>query len=249
MIIYHVFTILHFGEIIDLPFGKPTRPMQLLELIGWFARVSFVLILGICAAISLTRRQKHPFGNQFLHFSKRGLKIITGGLLISISSLFLIPEFPIFFGILHFLGLTIILLPLLAKNRIIAAFSLIIFTSIYFWKTGLNQDQITEISNLLGQQLSIILGFSSNLRTADYFALLNWLPLAILGANIGYLIAQNPPKTPKLHSKAKEFLLKIGQHTFLLYFMHIIILLAATGLLKILLNKWFYNNFTPWQEI
>ena len=63
----------------------------------------FLLLVGIVLNISWNRRKNA------LHFLKRGIVIFCGGLLITAFTLIAFPEQFIYFGVLHLIGVSIIL--------------------------------------------------------------------------------------------------------------------------------------------
>jgi len=68
----------------------------------------FIFLSGLCLTISYNRIKKKS-SNMYKKFSLRGLKIFGYGILITIITYIAFPQFFIIFGILHFIGISIIL--------------------------------------------------------------------------------------------------------------------------------------------
>ena len=233
MAIYHFFYFLHYGNIINIPYGSQTLPVITLEAIGSFARNSFVFLVGISAALSYIKRSvilKHPFNKIYLHFLKRGILVILSASLISIGSYIFASDKFIYFGILHFIGLSIIFIPFFLYNKSIATGGLIISILVAF---------LVPTINLNPNYLTLILGLTTPYATIDYFPFLHWFPLIIFGGLVGLHLYTNYKSHPILlrtsaYVPKPKWLIYIGNHTFSIYFIHITLLLILTGILQII---------------
>jgi uncharacterized membrane protein len=79
---------------------------------GWMATAgsgseAFLFIMGVSMAISSQRRQGKPWATA--RYLERGLQLFGLGMVLTLTSLLLIPQEPILFGTLHLLGMASIL--------------------------------------------------------------------------------------------------------------------------------------------
>ena len=103
MIIYHAAYDLtaFYGWNIDITHGE----WKVFERV---IAITFLLLVGISFAISYSRTKPEQVWTKFL---KRGLIVFGCGLLVSLVTYFLDPPTYVRFGILHLIGLSLILLP------------------------------------------------------------------------------------------------------------------------------------------
>lgn len=233
MVTYHLlFDLYYFGIF----------PVHINTLLLWiFARSTaflFLVVVGISLTLSYNRarlqRETLPADDNqlmFWKYLKRGLKIFTLGLLITLVTWFFIPDNFIMFGILHFIGLAIILeYPFLDRkyfNLVLAA----IFMALGIY---LGQFVFSESWLLwLGLKPAVF-------HSVDYFPLLPWLGVVSLGLFVGntfYQDYQRQFRMPVIHDhnliKLASFL---GRHSLLIYVIHqpiLIIILYFTGALQV----------------
>jgi len=153
----------------------------------------------------------------------RGLKIFSLGMLITLSTYLFVPRGTIFFGILHFLGMaTILALPFLkvrTKHLAIAAF-LVILLGIY----------LTTLQFTFSLLFWLV---PSTFYTLDYFPLLPWFGIMLIGLYSGNTLYKNNKRSfkiliePKI-SKPVNFL---GRHSLIIYIIHQPILVVVLYLL------------------
>ena len=114
-IIFMVF--LHFMWDLDY-FGLVPLNQDIYQLQKIVPSIFFILV-GVCLAVTYNRSIKKQYNDKknYSHFIVRGLKILGLGIVISIGTMIFIPDRPIFFGVLHCIGLSIILtVPFLKRN-------------------------------------------------------------------------------------------------------------------------------------
>jgi uncharacterized membrane protein len=236
MITYHlIFDLYYFGV---FPFNISSGVWW------WFARSTaflFLFLVGISLTLSYTRaeltEQKQEKKNLqektslFPKYLKRGAKIFSLGLLITLATWIFIPEDFIVFGVLHFIGIAIILeYPFLNKKYlnltlgiifIIAGFVLAQFTVDYPW--------------LLWVGLK-----PAGFITVDYFPLLPWLGVVSLGLFAGKTLYPDYKRRFHLPDLSKNPFTGIfsflGRHSLLIYLLHqpiLIMLLYLMGVLDL----------------
>ncbi len=77
-----------------------------------FNSIYIHFLMGVSLTLSNSRAQitgKYREGGLFKKYLKRGLKIFSLGLLITLATWIFIPQEFIIFGVLHFIGISIIL--------------------------------------------------------------------------------------------------------------------------------------------
>ena len=86
--------------------------------LGWFARLSFVFLAGMSISISFGRAKKTSGGKGIQKkFFLRGAKIFLLGMLITAFTFIFFRSETIWFGVLHLIGVSIILsVPFLGKK-------------------------------------------------------------------------------------------------------------------------------------
>ncbi|MGB7969345.1 MAG: heparan-alpha-glucosaminide N-acetyltransferase, partial [Methanobacterium sp.] len=91
----------------------------------FFARVTaltFIFLMGVSLTLSSNRSQMRGEGILFKKYFKRGLKIFSLGLLITAATWIFIPQEFIIFGVLHFIGISIILAYPFLKRKFLNLF-------------------------------------------------------------------------------------------------------------------------------
>ncbi len=176
----------------------------------------FIVIAGVSLAVSYSRNKK--ISRHFL----RGLKIFSLGLLITAATYVFVPKFAILFGILHLIGISIIL-------------------SLPFLRFRFNSIVFALLVIVIGIDLSTLsLGFSpffwlvpSFFYTLDYFPLLPWFGVMLLGLFIGGKLYNNGKRRFVIRKEpnASKSLSFLGRHSLIIYIVHMPILVAILYLL------------------
>jgi uncharacterized membrane protein len=149
-------------------------------------------------------------------------------MIISIITLIYIPDRFIIFGILHFIGISIILsIPFIhfQKTNIILGFILIL--------CGIYLRTMTFNFNWL-----IPLGFLPHrFSTIDYFPILPWFGIALIGMAIGNIFYPNGNRLYNFKDRSSNRIIKIlcflGRHSLIIYFLHQPILVLLIFILLI----------------
>lgn len=191
---------------------------------GWrvLARISailFLLIAGICAAISWERT---PRKHRWQKIVKRFAILAGAATLVSFATWLIAPEDFVKFGILHLFAIATLLLPLFAPlkhwNGPIGL--LMILLSLYPLPT-------THYSLLM-----ILLGFPPpHFSSLDYFPLLPWFGVLLLGTATSYILYL-PSKRFPLPIPSPNILQWAGRHSLTLYLLHQPALMSILNLLQ-----------------
>jgi uncharacterized membrane protein len=188
----------------------------------WFAILTaslFIVVSGISLSISYSR------GAKFKKFLNRGLKLlILGGVITLMSYLFLDSGF-ILFGILHFFGVSSILIyPFLkhSKNPTMMLLGVVV-AIVGFWFLSMTVD--VEYLFWLGL-------LPARFYTFDYFPIFPWFGLMLIGVFMGsqlYPDGKRIFKARKIDNVLSRALQFFGRNSLVIYFIHqpIILLLLS----------------------
>lgn len=231
MILYHGMYVLVF-----LDQGLMWGPSPVARSFGWLVAFTFLTVFGVSAGIKYQRMaiKKVAFRQIYASFAKRGLELVIAAMVVTLGSLFLLPDLYIRFGVLHFFALSCFLLPLLiASNRRIAIASLIILLA---WVTKPFWQFTPGTSLLLPLDLRPL-----NYATIDHWTLIPFFILPLIGAWYGKrLVARSSKSIDNLNSiksskssisSWQKPILWFGQHSLLVYLIHVPILIAFCWLL------------------
>jgi uncharacterized membrane protein len=191
---------------------------------GWLilARTTatlFLLLAGVSFILAHERAKTR--GNTWKRHLRRAGQILAAAAAVSAATWIADPSTYVRFGILHLIGTGILLLPLFVRfkemNIAIGAACI----AVGFWIKTLT----TSTSLLLPLGLRYA-GF----RSVDYFPLLPWFGVMLIGAGLGYaLYVRLAKKAPELHP-FPQWLTWPGRHALLVYLLHQPILIALLSL-------------------
>ena len=190
-------------------------------LVGRFSGAGFLLLVGLTLTISYSRAKKEKkWQGLFSKYFFRGLIVFGMGLLVTIATFLFVPEGTIFFGILHLIGASLVLaFPFLEKKYLALFFSAIIFF------LGLHLSRFSFDFPWL-----LWLGFyPKNFYTFDYYPVLPWFGVVLLGVFLGNLLY--PSAKPRFSFPdisnyfPINFLCFLGRKSLLAYFLHQLVLI------------------------
>ncbi|MCK5019794.1 MAG: DUF1624 domain-containing protein [Candidatus Peribacteraceae bacterium] len=178
MIVFHF--IYDLNEFTNITINIKSEGMEIFKII---TASLFLFVAGISTNFSK---------NQF----KRALIVIGAGIIITLTTYIYNPNTFIRFGILHCIGVgMLILIPL---------------------------NKLKELNILLGLFILMIpIQFPPPHTTLDYYPLLPWLAVMLIGFGIGhYLFVRKNIFQKKSYSKSLSNLTFLGRHTLLIYMIH-----------------------------
>jgi uncharacterized membrane protein len=214
MLLYHFLYDLDFFGIADIEL----RSGPLLYA-GRGSAFVFILISGTALSISHSRAlDKEINGNKtenFTKYLKRGVRLFFMGLLLTVITWVFLPGQYIVFGILHFFGVSAVLVyPFLKYGKEN------LFFSLFFGLLGLYLREKT-----FGFSTLLWLGFTpENFTTLDYFPIFPWFGVLLLGIFLGNSLYAGGERRIKIPEPGKNHLFRlissIGQHSLTIYFVH-----------------------------
>jgi len=177
--------------------------------VGRSSALVFLLLVGISLTLSLSK------GRSFKHFLERGVKIFALGLIITALTLLLFPQETIWFGVLHLIGVSVILaFPFLKFKRLNVLLGfLIIAIGLVLWNLS------------FGFSWLLPLGFQpEGFVSFDYFPILPSFGVVLLGIALGnwaYAGGKRSFKPLKIEgSKPAKFIAFLGKHSLMIYVLH-----------------------------
>jgi uncharacterized membrane protein len=199
---------------------------------AWFADATasaFLLLVGISLAISYSRTgaEQGLFGK----YLRRGLRILAYGMALTIAFLAL-GLGVVAFGILHLIGVSIILAYPLLKYRLANLFSGISIIAIgwYMRAQGLSSQSPWLLP------LGVV---PENLPMPDYRPLFPWFGVVLLGLFAGNALyggGRRPSGVPRKVPPVARPLVPLGRNSLFIYLIHqpiLIALLAALGVIEL----------------
>ena len=262
MILFHACWDLVYLFGYDWPWYKGTPGYLWQQSICWM----FILISGFCMGLKQERRAL-PFAdkqgateeNSSLQFAgkqgvaeenrslwrdcKRGLVVLVAGILITIATLLFSPQTKIIFGVLFFLGISMILTAMLRSPfRKIPPFIGMLWVGVLFFvlrnindgNLGFEGIVLCPLPNFLYEQglLATFFGFQDkNFFSTDYFSLIPWYFLFLTGYFLCrcFLEKNSSAALPEFFKKGIPIFEIIGQHSLPVYLLHqpVILLLLS----------------------
>ncbi len=202
-----------FHFLFDLNFFNIFRIETFEGFWGIFGKITFTIFL-LLAGIPLTLSSSSPI--------KRGLKIFFWGMIITLITYLVIPHAYVRFGILHLIGISIIIsYPFLRfKYANLAVGIAVIIVGLYI-------QTITFDFSFL-----IWLGFKPNGYFAvDHFPIMPYWGIVLIGLFLGKILYSNHERNFKIPNISIPFLEFLGRHSLVIYLVH-------QPLLIILLYGW-----------
>lgn len=178
----------------------------------------FIFMSGVNSYISYEKHKEKITRKYFI----RGIKLLFFAALITLFSYVFVPQYTIFFGILHLFAVSSFLIPFFIKYNklnLIAGLS-IILSGVYLWQQTFNFSYL------------FWLGFvPENLSTFDYFPLIPWFGVILLGVYYGRSII-NKTANIRFKGQISSIFTFLGKHSLTVYLIHqpsLILLLIAFG--------------------
>jgi uncharacterized membrane protein len=199
----------------------------------YFARTTasvFILLVGVSLTLSFSRAEikQEKWKATYARYVKRGLKIFSWGLIITLVTWIFIHDDFIIFGILHFIGVSIILACLFLKR-----YRANLFVGVVFVVLGLYLENFTFDFSWL-----FWLGFMHKGDFfVDYFPLLPWFGLILIGMFIGKTMYRNYTRQFNIPVLEKISIVRLfcflGRKSLLIYLLHQPVLIGVLYLLGV----------------
>jgi uncharacterized membrane protein len=203
-------------------FGLLPMNNSIYDVLKIIVQPMFFLLVGISLVVSKKKiENKGPEYEK--EFDKRlifrGMKILGLGVIFTFLTLLFIPDRPIFFGVLHCIGLSIIIsAPFLKYRKYNLIFvMLILFSSLVV--SGYTMENPTILHLAFGIHQANI-----GSHTIDYFPLLPWFGFCLLGLIVGDTLYSGNKRKFKFPDLSRYRPIKLfqwcGQHSLIIYLIH-----------------------------
>ena len=217
MVIFHVFyTMKHMG----IESYDPSGPV--LKMTARLAHLTFIILSGINLYLS---HKRHTIKDKFIkRHLYRAIKLITYGMIMTVLTYITFGEGKsVKFGILHFIGVAIILGLFIVDKPKFCIFIAIVFVFIehYSQKNPSKFNSLCKNNPFFCFILGIYNTHNAHLGSLDHHSILSKFPFFAIGIALGSKL-----KKPKLKTENKfvKFISLIGQHSLKIYMLHWFIL-------------------------
>jgi len=197
----------------------------------------FFLLVGICLVVSRNKKIHLPSYDERkydIHLIMRGLKIFSLGMIITTTTLLFITDRPIFFGVLHCIGVSIILsIPFLKIKPSYTAIAGVMIIALGLTLNMFPMEDPTVVHLAAGLHQADVSTY-----TIDYFPLLPWFGITLLGVSLGNILYKDNKRRfplPDLSRfKPASIFSWLGKHSLAIYLLHQPIIAGALSLYLIL---------------
>ncbi|UGV40997.1 DUF1624 domain-containing protein [Methanococcoides orientis] len=199
---------------------------------GRLSAILFIIIVGISLSLSNSRKKRiHDPENGLMKYTKRGVKIFLWGMIITAGSYIFLRDGVIVFGILHFIGVAIILAYPFLRYKVANLMLAIPVIVIGSWMQTF----------AIGSTWLFWLGLRSDgFHSYDYFPLFPWFGILLLGIFLGNSLYPDYNRTSPISRMPNisdllpvKTLCYMGERSLMIYLFHqpvLVILLYATGI-------------------
>ncbi len=212
MVIYHTFFIMNYYRVFMTNLHTP--------FFWYFPRMianTFIFLVGVSLTLSYSRdilTQTHKKG-LYKKYMKRGAMIFACGLFVTFATFIAVRENYVRFGILHLIGVSIILAYPFVRfkyiNLLIAA--LIIPLGMYFKTIFIKSSLLLWIGIM-----------PYNFRTVDFFPIFPWSAAVFIGLFVGNILYNDYDRNFKFFAWSENFLSKsmcyLGKKSLVIYIAH-----------------------------
>jgi uncharacterized membrane protein len=211
MIVLHFFWDLDYFGI--LPLNEEVYSLNII------VPVIFFLLVGVCQAVNHNKYQDQP-RKMFFRTIQRGLWILNLGMLLTLLTAVFLPDRPILFGVLHCIGCCIILssvlLRLKSTNVILATLVIVTGLAVGFFFSAEDPNMAELAAGIHEPEVAA--------HTIDYFPILPWFGVCLLGIALGNILYKDNKRRYPLPDLSKFTPTKLfswlGQHSLAIYLIH-----------------------------
>ena len=220
MVVFHIGFDLYFLGVTTVP--ATSAPWRLLALA---TAGLFLFVVGVSLSISAARARRHLSREEFvLKYLRRGAGIFLLGIAITLVTWILLPGLFIRFGILHLIGLAVVMSPLYTRLS---------------WKNLLLGSAIVAlgpvVAGIRGSDWLLWLGFHSpEFYSIDYTPVFPWLGVVLIGVFSGDLLYPGGRQRwqPAVPPSVRDTFGFLGRHSLAIYLVHQPIILGGIFLLS-----------------
>ncbi len=218
MVVFHFVWDLNYFYSVEVNFG-----FGFWKIFQTLTASLFIFLVGVSSFLS--SQKSNP---EFRTFLKRGLKVFSFGVLITIVTRIIFPSEYIIFGILHFIGVAIVLSYFFIKLRYLNLFIGVLFIV----GGGILKNNYFDFSYLAQATLSdfvihLVLPFGfipENFSTLDYFPIFPWFGIVLFGIFWAQLFYKGSDRLYIFNFENNNFVSKsmsyLGKNSLFVYLAH-----------------------------
>jgi uncharacterized membrane protein len=217
MVVFHTAFDLAYLGIVPLPVGEGG-----LRLLALATAALFLFLVGISLSISSAHaREVLSYRDFVLKYLRRGFLVLLLGLGITVVTWLILPGGYIIFGILHLIGLAILLSPL--------------YTGRYWANLFLGAAIVALgplVAGLQGSPLLLWVGVQpSSFYSVDYTPVFPWLGVVLLGVFFGMTVYPSGKRPTTFRTITFRPLQFLGRHSLAVYLIHQPVIISVLLLL------------------
>ncbi len=201
VVVFHLIFILSFFHSVDIDYRSGF----------WFyeGRIAAILFMGMVGVVTAIIAKQKGWAGILRINVKRGLRLIGIGMLITVATLITFPAAPIWFGILHLMGVSLLLGLPLAKSKWL---NLIVGALLIYLGQFVGGNEGTFLTLPFGIKPP---GFAS----LDYYPLIPWMGVIVIGNGLGNILYKYfvQLKAPSPWQKGVAYL---GKQSLWIYLIH-----------------------------
>lgn len=220
------------NSITDLNYFKVCSVNTFWQFFAHMTATIFIFLVGVSLTLSYSRAKNYKTEKILIKYSKRGLRIFSWGIVITLITWVFLREDFVVFGILHFIGVSIILAYPFIKHSFLN-----ILLGIFFISFGIYLRNLSFEFNQL-----VWLGFTPrHFHSVDHFPIFPWFGVVLIGLFFGNLFYPSYKRRFTLPDLSNFFFTRafcfLGRHSLLIYLTHqpiIVLLLYIFGVISFL---------------
>ncbi len=182
----------------------------------------FFILVGVCLIVSKNKKchQTAQEENEYYkHLALRGLKIFSLGMIITTVTLLVMPGRPVIFGVLHCIGLSIVLSVLFLRFKSMNFVFATAIVSVGFIAGLFTMENPSALHLIFGIHQADVWHY-----TIDYFPLLPWFGACLFGIALGNVLYKDNRRQfpfPDLSRFAPMRMCSwLGRHSLAIYLIH-----------------------------
>lgn len=199
--------------------------------IGRTGAILFVFLVGVSLTLSYSRVKVSGSQVRFKKYLKRGFHIFLWGMVLTLGSWLLFPDKVIVFGILHFIGVAVVLSYPLLEYRLLN----LVGGFVVIFLGGSVENFTVNFPWLLWLGLT-----PAGFQTLDYFPFFPWFGVTMLGLFAGNMLYTNHHRQYELFDLSSNPLISalelMGRRSLAIYIVHqpmLVFVLYVFGVLDV----------------
>ena len=178
----------------------------------------FLILVGVTLAVKSNKFQEHST-EMYKQIMRHGLWIFSLGMAITAVTLLVMPERPVLFGILHCIGLSIILCAVFLRFKTYNIIFAAAIITVGFIIGHYHVSHPTIFHLMFGLHQTNVWKY-----TIDYFPLIPWFGVTLLGVGIGNILYKDNKRRFKMpdlsHYRPITMVSWLGKHSLAIYLFH-----------------------------